>query len=66
MTSFPQDNISAHTRRYAADIISLAEKFKQRFQDFAVIEKEIMLFSPRFSFGPDDALDQLPLELIVV
>uniref|UniRef100_K7G2H6 SPIN-DOC-like zinc-finger domain-containing protein n=1 Tax=Pelodiscus sinensis TaxID=13735 RepID=K7G2H6_PELSI len=64
MNSFPQDNISAQTSRYAADIASLAGEFKRRFQDFAAIEKEISLFSSPFSVDPDDAPDQLQLELI--
>ncbi|XP_077340548.1 general transcription factor II-I repeat domain-containing protein 2-like [Lithobates pipiens] len=64
MTSFPQDNISAQMSRYAADITSLAGEFKRRFQDFATIEKEISLFSFQFSVDPDDAPDQLQLELI--
>lgn len=50
------------TRRYAADIASLAEEFKQRFRDITATEKEIMLFSSPFSVDPDDALDQLQLE----
>lgn len=58
MTSFPGNNISAQMRRYAADISSLAEEFQQCFQDFAAIEKEIILFSP------DNAPDQVQLELI--
>lgn len=64
MNSFPQDSISAQTRRYAADMASLAGEFKRRFQDFAAIEKEIRLFSSPFSTDPDDAPDQLQLELI--
>ncbi len=64
VNSFPQDNISAQTRRYAADIASLAGEFKRRFQDFAAIEKEIRLLSSPFSVDPDDAPDQLQLELI--
>ncbi|CAH2273969.1 Hypothetical predicted protein [Pelobates cultripes] len=63
MNSFPQDNISAQTSRYAADIASLAGEFKRRFQDFAAIEKEISLFSSPFSVDPNDAPDQLQLEL---
>ena len=51
MTSFPENNISAQMRRYAADISSLAEEFQQRFQDFAAIEKEITLFFLSFLRG---------------
>uniref|UniRef100_K7G8U0 SPIN-DOC-like zinc-finger domain-containing protein n=1 Tax=Pelodiscus sinensis TaxID=13735 RepID=K7G8U0_PELSI len=66
MNSFPQDNISAQTSRYAADIASLTGEFKRRFQDFAAIEKEISLFSSPFSVDPEDAPDQLQLiELIL-
>nr|DBA20368.1 TPA: hypothetical protein GDO54_017157 [Pyxicephalus adspersus] len=64
MNSFSQDNISVQMSRYAADIASLAGEFKRRFQDFASIEKEISLFSSPFSVDPDDAPDQLQLELI--
>ncbi|XP_068107468.1 general transcription factor II-I repeat domain-containing protein 2-like [Hyperolius riggenbachi] len=64
MNSFSQDNISVQMSRYAADIASLAEEFKRRFQDFAAIEKEISLFSSPFSVDPDDAPEQLQLELI--
>ena len=64
MTSFPQYNISAQMRRYATDISSLAEEFQERFRDFAAIEKDITLFSSPFSVNPDDAPDQLQLELI--
>ena len=64
MTSFPQSNINEQTRRYAADISSLAEEFQQRFQDFATIEKEILIFFPSFSVDPDDAPDHLQLEVI--
>uniref|UniRef100_K7GDH0 SPIN-DOC-like zinc-finger domain-containing protein n=1 Tax=Pelodiscus sinensis TaxID=13735 RepID=K7GDH0_PELSI len=63
MNSFPQDNISAQTSRYSAEIASLAGEFKPRFQDFAAIE-EVSLFSSPFSVDPDDAPDQLQLELI--
>ncbi|XP_072274649.1 general transcription factor II-I repeat domain-containing protein 2A-like [Pyxicephalus adspersus] len=63
MNSFSQDNISVQMSRYAADIASLAGEFKRRFQDFAAIEKEISLFSSPFSVDPDDAPDQLQLEL---
>lgn len=62
MTSFSTGQYQ--TRMHAADITSLAEKFKQNFWDFAVIENGIMLFSTPFSFDPNDALDQLQLELI--
>ena len=64
MTSFPQNNISARMRRCAADISSLAQEFQQSFRDFAVIEKEITLFSSSFSVDPDDAPDRLQLEVI--
>ncbi|XP_072303167.1 general transcription factor II-I repeat domain-containing protein 2 [Eucyclogobius newberryi] len=64
MTSFPQSNINAQTRRYAADISSLTEEFQHRFRDFAAIEKEITMFSSPFSVAPDTAPDHLQLELI--
>uniref|UniRef100_A0A087XRL1 HAT C-terminal dimerisation domain-containing protein n=1 Tax=Poecilia formosa TaxID=48698 RepID=A0A087XRL1_POEFO len=63
MTCFPQNDISAQIRRYAADISSLAEEFQQRFRDFAAIEKEITIFSAPFSVVPDDAPDDLQLAL---
>ena len=52
------------TRRYALDISSLAEEFKGCFQDFAAIEKEIILFSSPFSVETDDVPNHLQLELI--
>ncbi|KAF7643567.1 hypothetical protein LDENG_00237210, partial [Lucifuga dentata] len=64
MDSFPQDNISAQTRRYATDISSLAVEFKEHFRDFAAVEKDMLLFSSPFSVDPDDAPHQLQLELI--
>lgn len=64
MTRFPQSNVSAQMRRYASDISSLAEEFRQRFQDFAAIEKEIAIFSSPFSVDTDDVPDHLQLELI--
>ncbi|GAA6087525.1 general transcription factor II-I repeat domain-containing protein 2 [Tachysurus ichikawai] len=63
MISFPH-NISTQIRRYVAEISSLAEEFRQHFQDFAAIEKEITLFSSPFSVDPDDATEHLQLELI--
>jgi len=42
----------------------LNEEFQRRFRDFAVIEKEIPLFSSPFSVDPNDAPDHLQLELI--
>lgn len=63
MISFPQDKISAQTRRCAADIASLAEEIKQCFQDFEAFQKHIVLFSSPFSADPDNAPDQLQLEL---
>ncbi|GAA6104202.1 general transcription factor II-I repeat domain-containing protein 2 [Tachysurus ichikawai] len=64
MTSFPHNNISMHIRRYVAERSSLAEEFRQRFRDFAAIEREIKLFSSPFSVDPDDATEHLQLELI--
>uniref|UniRef100_A0A096MCI3 HAT C-terminal dimerisation domain-containing protein n=1 Tax=Poecilia formosa TaxID=48698 RepID=A0A096MCI3_POEFO len=64
MARFPQNDISAQIRRYAADISSLAEEFQQRFRDFAAIEKEITIFSAPFSVVPDDAPYDLQLALI--
>ncbi|GAA6082984.1 general transcription factor II-I repeat domain-containing protein 2 [Tachysurus ichikawai] len=63
MTSFPH-NISTQIQRYVAEISSQAEEFRQHFQDFAAIEKEITLFSSSFSVNPDDATEHLQLELI--
>lgn len=64
MARFPQSDVSVQTRRYASDISSLAEEFRQRFQDFAAIEKEITLFSSPFSVDTDDVPDHLQLEVI--
>ncbi|KAM4694222.1 general transcription factor II-I repeat domain-containing protein 2-like [Discoglossus pictus] len=58
MSSFPQDNISMQTSRYAADIISLAGEFKWRFLG------EISIFSSPFSVDPNDDPGQLQLQLI--
>lgn len=62
--SFPQDNIGAQVKSYATAIISLSVEFNKRFRDFAVIEKDMLLFSSPFSVDPDDAPPQLQLELI--
>ena len=51
-------------RKYATEIASLSAEFKGRFQDFAVIEKDMLLFSSPFSVDPDDAPHHLQLELI--
>ncbi|GAA6101798.1 general transcription factor II-I repeat domain-containing protein 2B-like [Tachysurus ichikawai] len=56
--------LARNTVRYVAEISSLAEEFRQRFPDFAAIEKELMLFSSPFSVDPDDATEHLQLELI--
>ena len=61
---FPQNNIGAQMKSYATAIASLFVEFNQRFQDFAVIEKDMLLFSSPFSVDPDDAPPQLQLELI--
>lgn len=54
MDSFLLDNIGAQTKRYAAAIGSLSVEFKERFRDFAAIEKDMLLFSSPFSLlhGP--------------
>ncbi|XP_074542331.1 microfibril-associated glycoprotein 4-like [Halichoeres trimaculatus] len=62
--SFPQDNIVVQMKSYATAIASLSTEFNKRFQDFAVIEKDMLLFSSPFSVDPDDAPPQLQLELI--
>lgn len=49
---------------YATAIASLSMEFKKRFRDFAVSEKDMLLFSSPFSMDPDDAPPQLQLELI--
>lgn len=64
MDSFLQDNIGTQTKRYAAAIGSLSVEFKERFRDFAAIEKDMLLFSSPFSVDPNDASPQLQLELI--
>lgn len=64
MARFPQSDVAVQTRRYVSDISSLAEEFKQRFRDFAAIEKEITLFSSPFSVDTDDVPDYLQLEVI--
>ena len=62
--SFPQENIGAQMKSYATAIASLSVEFNKRFRDFAVIEKDMLLFSSPFSVDPDDAPPQLQLELI--
>ena len=62
ITSFPENNISAQMRRYAANSSSL--EFQQRFQDFAAIKRRSRFFSSPFSVVPDNAPDHLQLELI--
>ncbi|KAL3968683.1 KRAB domain-containing zinc finger protein [Sarotherodon galilaeus] len=61
--SFPVD-INVQMKRYATAIASLSGEFNKRFQDFAAIEKDMLLFSSPFSVDPDDAPPQLQLELI--
>jgi len=57
--SFPQDNIGAQMKSYATAIASLSVEFNKRFRDFAVTEKDMLLFSSPFSVDPDDAPPQL-------
>lgn len=64
MDSYPQDNIGAQTKRYAAAIASLTVEFNERFRDFAAIEKDVLLFCSPFSVDLDDAPHQLQLKLI--
>ena len=37
-------------QKYVADIISMADEFQRRFQDFETIEKETMFFLLIFIF----------------
>ena len=46
-------------KSYATAIASLSVEFNKCFQDFAVIEKDMLLFSSPFSVDPDDAPPQL-------
>lgn len=62
MDSFPQGNIGAQTKRYAAAIASLSAEFNKRFRGFTVMEEEMLIFSSPFSMDPDDAPHQLQLE----
>ncbi|KAK2847511.1 hypothetical protein Q5P01_010510 [Channa striata] len=62
--SLPKDNIGAQMMTYATAITSLSMEFNKRFRDFAVIEKDMLLFSSPFSVDSDDAPPQLQLELI--
>ena len=55
----PSCNFSKDTKRYAAAIGSLSVGFKERFRDFATIEKDMLLFSSPFSVDPNDASPQL-------
>lgn len=52
------------TKKYAEALIPLASEFNDRFRDFAAIEKEILLFTSPFSVDPDEAPENLQLELI--
>lgn len=51
-------------RSYATVIVSLSMEIDKHFWDFAVIEKDMLLFSSPFSVDTDDAPPQLQLELI--
>ncbi|XP_073807411.1 general transcription factor II-I repeat domain-containing protein 2-like [Danio rerio] len=62
--SFPQDNIDVQMKGYVTAIASLSVEFNKRFQDFAVIEKDMLLFSSPLSADPDNAPPRLQLELI--
>jgi len=52
------------TKKYAEALIPLTSEFNDRFRDFAAIEKEILLFTSPFSMDPDEAPENLQLELI--
>lgn len=64
MDCFPQQNIAGQVGKYATAIASLSAEFNRRFNDFAVIEQDLLLFSCPFSMDSDDAPHQLQLELI--
>ncbi|KAJ7990392.1 hypothetical protein DPEC_G00299830 [Dallia pectoralis] len=57
--SFPRDNIGAQMKSYATAIASLSVEFNKRFRDFAVFEKDMLLFSSPFSVDHNDAPPQL-------
>uniref|UniRef100_A0AAR2IL57 HAT C-terminal dimerisation domain-containing protein n=1 Tax=Pygocentrus nattereri TaxID=42514 RepID=A0AAR2IL57_PYGNA len=44
-TAYPQANLSAKKGKYVSVITCFEMQFRQRFQDFSVIEKEIKLFN---------------------
>ena len=64
MDSSLQENMGAQTERYAWAFCSLSAEFKECFQDFAAIEKDMLLFSSVFLVELNDVLPHLQLELI--
>lgn len=64
MDSFPQENPGGLVGTYATVITGLSDQFNMRFQDFVIIEKDIIFFLSPFSMDPDDAPYQLQLEFI--
>uniref|UniRef100_A0AAR2IMY0 SPIN-DOC-like zinc-finger domain-containing protein n=1 Tax=Pygocentrus nattereri TaxID=42514 RepID=A0AAR2IMY0_PYGNA len=52
--------------KYVPVITCLETEFRQRFQDFSVIEKEIKLFATPFLLDPEEVEENLQLELIKI
>uniref|UniRef100_A0A672YTX3 Uncharacterized protein n=1 Tax=Sphaeramia orbicularis TaxID=375764 RepID=A0A672YTX3_9TELE len=65
-TAFPQANLSAKKGKYLSVITCLETEFRQRFQDFSVIEKEIKLFTSPFLVDAEEVEENLQLELIEI
>lgn len=63
-TAYPQANLSAKKGKYVSVITCLRTEFRQRFQDFSVIEKELKLFATPFLVDAEEVEEHLQLELI--
>uniref|UniRef100_A0A668SRU7 Uncharacterized protein n=1 Tax=Oreochromis aureus TaxID=47969 RepID=A0A668SRU7_OREAU len=65
-TAYPQANLSPKKGKYVSVITCLETEFRQHFQDFPVIEKEIKLFVTPFLVDAEEVEDNLQLELIEI
>ncbi|XP_067928414.1 general transcription factor II-I repeat domain-containing protein 2B-like [Watersipora subatra] len=65
-TAYPQANLSAKKGKYVSVIACLKTEFRQRFQDFSVIDKEIKLFATTFLVDAKEVEENLQLELIEI
>ncbi|XP_067930870.1 general transcription factor II-I repeat domain-containing protein 2A-like [Watersipora subatra] len=65
-TAYPQAKFSAKKGKYVSVIAYLETEFRQRFQDFSVIDKEIKLNATPFLVDAKEVEKNLQLELIEI